>query len=562
MRRNLTIGACVLVSAMASAAQAEGAADNQDLANLSIEQLANIEVRSASKTDEPLSSAPASLYVITGNAILGSGVTSLPEALRLAPNLWSQQIDASNYAISARGFNGIESSNKLLVLIDGRSVYAPLASSVYWNLHWPLLEDLKQVEVISGPGGTLYGPNAVNGVINVTTRDAHDTIGTMVRGTAGDLEQTAAIRQGFSLGDTGAARVYANWHHNDGLPQGPGADVDDDYRGWQAGFRSDFDSEADHLTVQGDIFRNDADTFAGDGANGQNLLLRWSRALSPSSSFEIQSYYDYFKREFVLAEESVETLDTEAQLNLTLGSNEIVTGAGVRTTKDRFINNLNEFQLNPESRRLWTYNLFVQDRLALTPTLDLIAGTKLERSSFTGWEVLPNARLAWHPSERTLLWAAVSRAVRTPSRIDRQLEATINGAPFLVPSSDFESETLTAVEVGYRGQPSATTTLSVNGFLNFYDDLRTTEFVNGSFQLLNSRAGRTYGIEAWGTAQLTPWWRLSLGGATLWKDLHVKEGHFDFIPRNVVGNDPNWQAKASSEFDISPRLLFSLDGRA
>ena len=174
MRRNLTIGACVLVSAMASAAQAEGAADNQDLANLSIEQLANIEVRSASKTDEPLSSAPASLYVITGNAILGSGVTSLPEALRLAPNLWSQQIDASNYAISARGFNGIESSNKLLVLIDGRSVYAPLASSVYWNLHWPLLEDLKQVEVISGPGGTLYGPNAVNGVINVTTRDAHD----------------------------------------------------------------------------------------------------------------------------------------------------------------------------------------------------------------------------------------------------------------------------------------------------------------------------------------------------------------------------------------------------
>ncbi|HET7317013.1 MAG TPA: TonB-dependent receptor [Sphingomicrobium sp.] len=561
MRPSFIIGAC-LTCALSSPAAAEAISDAQDLSKLSIEQLAQIPVRSASKAEEPLSTAPAALYVITGKEILNSGVNSLPDALRLAPNLWVQQVDASQYAISARGFNGIESGNKLLVLIDGRSVYAPLASTVYWNLHWPLLEDIKQIEVISGPGGTLYGPNAVNGVINVTSRDARDTLGTMVRATGGALEQTAAIRQGFSLGGSGAVRVYADWHNNDGLPPGTGADVDDDYSGWQGGFRSDFGENADHVTVQGDIFRTDADTFPGDGAKGQNLLARWSHVLNPNSSFEVQSYYDYFKRDFVLAEESVATLDTQAQLNLTRGAHNIVAGGGVRTTKDRFVNNLNPFKLVPESRRLWIYNLFLQDRLSLTPELDLIAGSKIERSSFTGWQVLPNARLAWHPDEQTLLWAAVSRAVRTPSRIDRELEARINGQLILAQSPDFQSEELTAVEVGYRGQPTSTTTISVNGFLNFYDSLRTTEFVNGSFQLLNNRAGRTYGIEAWGTAQLTPWWRLSLGGATLWKDLHLKEGHFDLSPRNVVGNDPNWQAKVESQFDIAPRLQLNLNGRA
>ena len=562
MRRKLTIGACVLVSTLASAAQAADGASEQDLANLSIEQLAQIEVRSASKTDEPLSSAVAALYVITGDEILSSGVDSLPETLRLAPNLQVQQIDASNYAISARGFNGIESSNKLLVLIDGRSVYAPLASAVYWNLHWPMLEDIQQVEVISGPGGTLFGPNAVNGVINVTTRDARDTLGTTARGTAGAMERSAAVQQGFALGGSGAVRIYGNWHDNDGLPEGPGVDTDDDYRGWQAGFRSDFGDDVDHVTFQGDLFRNDAETLPGDGAKGQNLLARWSHAISPTTSFEIQSYYDYFKRDFLLAEESVETVDTQAQANVSRGSHDIVAGIGLRTTRDRFINNLNAFQLDPPSRRLWTYNLFLQDQVSITPTLELIAGAKVERSSFTGWEVLPNLRLAWQPNDRTLWWAAASRAVRTPSRIDRELEAEINGSPFLAQSPDFQSEDLIAVEAGYRGQPSPIITFSINGFVNFYKDLRTTEFVNGVFQLLNNREGKTYGIEAWGTAQVAPWWRLTLGGATLWKDLHVKEGHFDFIPRNVVGNDPKWQAKLQSQFDIARRLQLTFDGRA
>jgi len=172
--------------------------------------------------------------------------------------------------------------------------------------------------------------------------------------------------------------------------------------------------------------------------------------------------------------------------------------------------------------------------------------------------VLPNLRVAWQPNQRNLVWAAISRAVRTPSRIDRQLEAP----PFLAPSPDFESEKLIAVEAGYRGQPSRTTSFSINGFVNFYDDLRTTEFVNGSFQLENGSEGHTYGIEAWGNAQIAPWWRVALGVSTLWKHLHDKPGHTELIPRNSLGNDPPWQLIGRSDFDLANRLHLDIRARA
>src|SRR5689334_21588965 len=281
MRFAVSLGACAVCLASARPALAdEPNADQPDLSELSIEQLAQLPVRSASKRQEPLSSAPAALYVITPEDIESAGATSLPEVLRLAPNLNVQQVDASNYSIAARGFNGVQAGNKLLALIDGRTIYTPLGSSVLWNLHWPMLEDLQQIEVISGPGGTLYGPNAVNGVINITTRDAQETLGALVRGTAGAGEQTAAARYGFALGGSGAMRIYADWHHNDDLPHGLGAEADDDYRGWQTGFRSDFVGEADHFTLQGDIYHTFARTLPGDGARGHNLLTRWSRTLS------------------------------------------------------------------------------------------------------------------------------------------------------------------------------------------------------------------------------------------------------------------------------------------
>lgn len=562
MRRTLGIGAGVLCFAFASAAHAEQGVDAQDLANLSIEQLAQLQVRSASKTEEPLSSAPTAIYVITNKDIVDSGVTSLPEALRLAPNLQVQRIDASQYAISSRGFNGLEAGNKVLAQIDGRTIYTPLASSVFWNLHSPLLEDIQQIEVISGPGGTLFGPNAVNGVINITTKDAEDTIGGRARVSAGALQRTAGLRYGFPVGGSGAMRVYADWHDNEGFPAAPARpEVDDDYRGWQAGFRSDFGEDGDHVTLQGDLFHSDADQLQGDNAKGGNVLARWNRALSPSSSFQLQAYYDDFRREFTGVIDSVKTFDGQGQVNLVTGRHQIVAGGGIRTTRDLFVNNLNFFELVPDSRRLWVYNLFAQDRVGLTPNLDVIAGFKVERSTFVGWQFLPNLRIAWQPNARNLVWAAVSRAVRTPSRIDRQLQAP----GFLDQAPDFTSEKLVAVEAGYRGQPSRSTSLSISGFVNFYDDIRTTEFETDStlpFQLKNGWEGTTYGIEAWAAMQVTPIWRLWLGGTTLWKDFHLKPGHIDLIPFNSLGNDPNWQLTARSEFDLAPRLQLNLQGRA
>jgi len=551
--------ACAAVHATGASAQDAPAPTvqqtSQDLSMLSIEELAQLPVRSASKREEPLSAAPTALFVITSDDITQSTANSLPEVLRLAPNLGVQQVNGREYAITARGFNSVETANKLLVLVDGRSVYSTLHSGVFWDLQTPLLEDIAQIEVISGPGGTLYGPNAVNGVINITSRDARQTLGGMARGTAGAFEQTLGARYGVALGSDAAIRVYAHWFDREDLPRGTlgPATLNDAYRGWQAGFRADMGRGADTFTLQGDIFRSDVDTLPGDGNRGHNLLARWTHALSADSSFRVQAYYDNFERRFLLTYDSLETFDVDTQFNANFGSHDLILGGGVRTTRDQFINNLNPFRLNPSSRRLWIYNAFVQDRIRLTPELSLIAGIKAEETSFTGVELLPNLRIAWQPNPRTLLWAAASRAVRTPSRVDRQLEFL----PLLAPATQFQSEKLIAFEAGYRGQPSERTTLSVSLFFNLYDDIRTTEFQPGGalpIQLMNGLEGHSYGLEAWGGAQLAPWWRLNLGLSTLFKNFRVKPGHADLAMRDSLGHDPDVQLFARSQLDLDDRL--------
>lgn len=549
--------ACAALPAAGAAAQDASTPPatpaSQDLSGLSIEQLAQLPVRSASKREEPLSSAPTALYVITRDDIAASAASSLPEVLRLAPNLNVQQVSGHDYAISARGFNSVETANKLLVLIDGRSVYSTLHSGVFWDLRTPMLEDIDQIEVISGPGGTLYGPNAVNGVINVTSRDASDTIGGLVRGTIGAYEQSAAARYGVALGDSGAVRAYFSWFDRGDLPPSAIAPaLGNGLKGWQAGFRSDFETGASHFTLQGDIFDNDVNSLPEDGNKGQNLLARWSREFGPRSALQVQAYYDNSERQFLLSTDSLEAVDVETQLNLGLGSHDLVIGGGMRTTRDEFINNLNGFKLNPQSRRLWVYNGFVQDRFALTRDLSVIAGVKAEQTSFTGVELLPNLRLAWHPNDRTLAWTAVSRAVRTPSRIDRQLEF-----PPLLVGGDFQSEKLIAFEAGYRGQPSSWMTVSVSAFYNRYDDIRTTEFRPGGvlpLELANGLAGRTYGMEAWSTIQAASWLRLNLGLSTIWKRFHEKPGHVDVALRDELGHDPNLQLFARADVIFTDRL--------
>lgn len=543
------------------AAAAADQEPQQDLSNLSIEELAQIPVRSASKHEEPLSGVPTALYVITSEDIARSAATSLPEMLREAPNLQVERINASQYAITARGFNGYESANKLLVLIDGRSVYSTLHSGVFWDLHAPLLEDVDQIEVISGPGGTLYGPNAVNGVISVVTRDSFDAQGLLVRGTAGDRDRTAGARYGFKLGDAAAVRVYANWFDREDMPRPSFAPaMDDALRGWQAGFRADSHGEADLFTLQGDIFGSDRFLLPGEGNRGQNLLARWQHALTPGSSFQVQAYYDYSQRRELLTVDRLETFDAEAQYNLQSGAHNLVAGGGIRTTRDQFVNNLNIFQLDPQRARLWIGNAFVQDRVAVSRRLSLIGGVKLEASSFTGIQVLPSLRLAWQPSDKATLWAAVSRAVRTPSRIDRDLTAP----GFLAASPDFASEKLTAFEAGYRGQPTPTTTLSLSAYYNDYHDLRSAKLITSPLagQLGNDLRGHSYGVEAWATQQVVPWWRLSAGASWLGKKFGVRPGGTDLTSGASLGHDPDYQLMLRSQVSLPQGVRFDLGMRA
>ena len=533
----------------------------EQLSELSIEELARVQVTSVSKRAEPLAEAPAAVYVITNEDILRSPATSLPEVLRQAPNLQVQRVEARQYAVSARGFNGYETANKMLALIDGRSIYTTLFSGILWELHHPLLEDIQQIEVVSGPGGTLYGPNAVNGVINISTKSARDTLGGFARGTVAANERTAALRYGLPLGDAAGLRVYGTYFDREGLPAGAAGDINDDFSGFQVGFRMDAGGPDSNFTLQGDVFDTRTELVSGDGERGHNLLARWTGRLDADTNVQIQAYYDDYRRRFTFVTDALETFDVSAQLNTGFGAHRVVLGAGARTTKDLFDNDLNPFVLTPESKRLWIVNGFVQDEITLGRGVELTVGVKLENSSFSGLEILPNLRLAWQPNEQTLLWSSVSRAVRTPSRIDRQL----NFLPLLAQAVDFRSEEVTAIEAGYRGRPTESTTLSVSLFYNLYDDLRSTEFSPGGalpIRLANGLEGETWGIEAWATQQVASWWRLRLGLATLHKSFEEKQGHDDIANGGSTGNDPDYNLLVRSEMNLAPNVDLSLGIRA
>lgn len=331
--RTASVTAACAALALLLPAAAHGATRDptlEDLGRLSLEELGNIEVTSVSKRREPLSQAPASVYVITGEAIRRSGATSLAEALRLAPNLHVARLNAREYAITARGFGGnATAANKMLVLIDGRSVYSPLHGGVFWDQKQVVLEDVERIEVVSGPGGTLWGANAVNGVVNVVTRSSRDTQGGLVSGYAGTSDSGATVRYGGRLGEGGAMRAYAMGFEKGETSNFAGTSRRDDWHQQQIGFRSDWSDEADSFTLQGDLFEN----FPGPGgaSRGQNLLGRWQRDLGDRSALTVAGYYDEVRLEVPTAGDSVETFDLEAQHSLPLGQrHEIVWGGGVR----------------------------------------------------------------------------------------------------------------------------------------------------------------------------------------------------------------------------------------
>lgn len=540
--------------------QSAAAQPAKDLADLSLEELSNIEVTSVSRRAEPLSDAPASIFVITREDIRRAGVTSLPEALRLAPNLQVARTNANSYAISARGFNN-SVGNKLLVLIDGRIVYTPLFSGVFWNAQDVMLEDVERIEVISGPGATLWGANAVNGVINVTTHAARDTQGALVAAGAGNLERGTAVRYGGKFGAGGHFRLYGKYFDRDNTERANGSPVRDGWDKGQVGFRADWGDSGRSYTVQGDAYRGELEQVAPGMTRieGLNLLGRWNQKLADGSDLRLQAYYDRTERDQPgTFREELDIFDVDFQHALRpFGSHRLLWGTGYRYARDH-VQNSAALAFLPADLDLNWWNLFVQDEIALREGLQLTVGAKLESNDYTGVEVLPNARLAWKPAPDRLVWGAVSRAVRAPSRLDRDLftfpppgstTILLKGGP------NFRSEISNVVELGYRAQPTSAVSYSLTAFYHEHDRQRSVEPApGGGFVLDNKIEGSTHGVEAWGNYRVTSSWRLSGGLVLLRQDLRLKPDSRDFVTGiSALGNDPNHQWMLRSALDLTPR---------
>jgi iron complex outermembrane receptor protein len=569
MRRTGLAGVS-LAALMVCASQAQARDDAQpsleDLRQLSIEDLANVQVTSVSKSAEPVSAAPAAIYVITSRDISRSGADSLANALRLAPNLQIAASDSQTYAITARGFNeSTSTANKLQVLIDGRTVYTPLFSGVFWDVQNVMLEDVDRIEVISGPGGALWGANSVNGVINVTSRSAADTQGGLFAANGGNAWSGVRARYGGMAGEA-AWRVYATYDQRGPSLRPSGNEARDENDLLQGGFRTDWNSGPDRFTLQGDAYSGSTEKppagLVGPSVSGGNLLGRWTRNTEAGATFEAQAYYDSASRTVSSrVSAKVDTLDLDLRYSLpAMGAQTFTLGGGYRVSNDEFKPGPGTAYLIPDSRRLQWGNVYLQDELALAETLRLTLGLKLEHNSYTGWEYMPTARIAWRPSDTVLLWGAVSRAVRTPSRFDHDLNSVVLGG-----GPDFEAERLVSYELGYRGRPVGPISLSVSLFYNDYDDLRTLEMTPVTilpFTVKNGREGHTYGLEAWADYAVTDRWRLSAGLSTLHKDLKLKPGSLDVGGATLTGNDPDYQAQLRSSLDLGARVSFDVDLRS
>lgn len=544
---------------------AASAQDALPLADYSLEQLSDIVVTSVSRQPGRLASAPASVYVISGADIARSGATSLPEALRLAPNLQVALAGGRQYAVSARGFSS-QLANKLLVLVDGRSVYSPLFSGVFWESLDVPLADIERIEVISGPGGTIWGTNAVNGVINVITRSAADTQGGRLDAHAGNRASGATVRYGWRLASGAAARVYARRDEADAAPvERPAAHGGRAGRR-QLGFRLDRDGDGGSLTLSGDLLAGAL--RAGTGVpridfSDANLAARLDRRFGAGSALRLQAWAGHTRRDqYGVGRHRLDTIDLEAQVATRLGERHALTwGGGYRHGRDRFVNGP-VLQFAPTVRTLRWTNLFAQDEILLAPRLRATAGLRLEHNDYTGTELLPNLRLAWDAAPGALLWAAASRTARAPARIDRDLRlADPDTGRFLVAESPgMEAETANVFELGWRAQPAATLSWSGTLFYSDYARLRTLELrPGGPATFDNLGHGRVRGLELWGSWQAARGWRLMAGGVLQDIDTGAAPRSTDASARaGLATNDPRSYWMLRSSHDIRPGLSADL----
>lgn len=602
----LTLAAAGLLAAAAAspahaADAAVGAKAAVDLADLPLDQLMQIQVTSVSKRPEKLSDAPAAVFVITQEDIRRSGMTTLPDVLRLAPGIDVARSDATHWAISSRGYNDVYSS-KLLVLVDGRTIYSPTFAGVLWDVQDIPLEDIERIEVIRGPGGTLWGANAVNGVINIITKGAADTQGGLASLYGGSQQQAGVmLRSGGRLSETAFFRAFLKADGDDGGVTPGGARARDSSSQVHAGFRLDWaGSVNDALTAEGEVYGERSRTLLTlpnlvgppvatpvvEHDNGGHLLIGWRRQLSAKADFSLQAYFDRASTQEYTERFTLETIDLEAKHHFLLGSrHDIVWGGGYRRVDWKSPDNP-VAMFPPHSGISETLNLYGQDEIALRADLHLVAGLKLEHTTFTGLEYEPNLRLAWTPKPNQTGWIAVSRAVRVPAIGEEHLRLNVAAFPAqpplqplpilvaIVGGSDLKSEVEVAYEAGYRVAASPRLTFDLAVFYNRYTNLITSlnpppalelspppPHLLFATQVANTLKGRAYGGEVSVNWQVNPTWRLFADYDLAMASVRVVDPRATMGGGNDPGNSPKHQVRLRSKLDLPNDFEFDLFGR-
>lgn len=538
--------------------------DEKKLLDLSIEELADLTISSVSKKEQRLQDAAASIYVITQEAINKSGAANLPEALRLAPNLQVAQISANQYAISARGFNS-STANKLLVLIDGRTVYTPLYSGVFWDAQDVVLQDIERIEVISGPGGTLWGANAVNGVINITTRRAQASDPKMIQVVAGNKGQALVLSHSGTLNERAAYRIYAKADEWQDVVSGDSRVAPASWRRSQIGFRSNWRDADNELSLQADAYQGQAFLLqpGSQTISGMNFMGRWQHQFEQGSKLKFQAYFDRTSRDYPgVFKEQLHTLDLDLMYILPDSQGTALSfGGGYRIAYDDVLNS-NALAFLPAQRYLRWANLFAQREQDLSPNLRLTLGGKLESNDYTGLEILPNLKLAWKAADDTLIWLDLSRAVRAPSRLDTQFYIPGKAPYQLIGGPDFRSEIAKSLSLGVRAKLANFMPYSLTLFRSAYTNLRSfTIRPTNQYELSNQIQGRVEGVEAWASLPISKTIALDLGATYLRQNFTGP-----FLNLSLPGNDPrsqlllglNWQIALQHHLNLKLRHVAAL----
>ncbi len=555
--------------------------ENADITELSLEELMSIEIiTTVSRKNVQLNQVASAVFVISQDDIRRSGATSIPEVLRMVPGMEVSRIDANKWTIGARGFNNYY-SNKLLVLMDGRTVYSPLFSGVYWEIQDTVLSDIERIEVIKGPGGTLWGANAVNGIVNIITKNSRDTQGGHLSLIAGTEERTIGeIRYGSNAGEGGSYRVYAKFLKRDNSVDWMENSMPDKMKILRAGGRFDLDLFENTFQIQGDCYGGESGNravftipedpwfFISDNVedkSGWNILTKWSHTFSKDSGSILQLYYQDNERHNPGLSEQENVFDIDFQHGFRLGTrHEIVWGAGYRYSRSRTGGSFN-ISFNPSDRRDNLYSLFLQDEITLISNiLTGTIGAKVEKNSYTGMEFQPSLRFMWSPGKNNNIWAGITRAIRTPSRyehdvrINSPVDYDIPGwVPYylaVMGNRDASSEELWAYEAGYRFHPDDSFSVDISLFFNRYDKLVTYEYGDPFFEgtppylvvpqiTRNNMNGHGYGSEL----------------AFDWKPLeHVRlQGSYSYFHLNL--KDPfTWDIYSQFQEKASPTHQFSI----